>query len=118
MTHKLGWRGSAVLALLGLAAVAATPLAGADTYWPPITDHATDQRNTGRFVWAELLTRDVGAAAEFYGKVFGWTFETYGPADDLKTYTVVLSAERRSAAWCTRVPRTMARRSAARAGLA
>jgi len=91
LTHKLGWRGSAVLALLGLATVAATPLAGADTYWPPITDHATDQRNTGRFVWAELLTRDVGAAAEFYGKVFGWTFETYGPADDLKTYTVVLS---------------------------
>ena len=65
--------------------------AGADTYWPPITDHATGQQNTGRFVWAELLTRDVGAAAEFYGKVFGWTFETYGPADDLKTYTVVLS---------------------------
>jgi predicted enzyme related to lactoylglutathione lyase len=91
LTHKLGWRGSAVLALLGLATVTATPLAGADTYWPPITDHATDQRNTGRFVWAELLTRDVGAAAEFYGKVFGWTFETYGPADDLKTYTVVLS---------------------------
>ena len=91
MTKQLSRRGSALLALLGLAAVAASPLAWADTYWPPITDHATGQRNTGRFVWAELLTRDVGAAAEFYGKVFGWTFETYGPADDLKTYTVVLS---------------------------
>jgi predicted enzyme related to lactoylglutathione lyase len=77
--------------LIGLAAGAAASSAWADTYWPPITDHATGQQNTGRFVWAELLTRDVGAAAEFYGKVFGWTFETYGPADDLKTYTVVLS---------------------------
>ena len=91
MTHKLSWRGRALLALIGFAAGATTPLAFADTYWPPITDHATGQQNTGRFVWAELLTRDVGAAAEFYGKVFGWTFETYGPADDLKTYTVVLS---------------------------
>jgi predicted enzyme related to lactoylglutathione lyase len=91
LTKQLSRRGSALLALLGLAAVAASSLAWADTYWPPITDHATGQRNTGRFVWAELLTRDVGAAAEFYGKVFGWTFETYGPADDLKTYTVVLS---------------------------
>ncbi len=69
----------------------AVSLAGAATYWPPITDPPTDLHHTGRFVWAELLTRDVGAAAEFYGKVFGWTFETYGPADDLKTYTLVLS---------------------------
>jgi uncharacterized protein len=91
LTHKRSARGSALLAVFGLAAGAMTSLAWADTYWPPITDHATDQRNTGRFVWAELLTRDVGAAAEFYGKVFGWTFETYGPADDQKTYTVVLS---------------------------
>ena len=91
MTHKRSRRGSALLALIGFAAGATTSLAGADTYWPPITDHATGQQHPGRFVWAELLTRDVGKAAEFYGKVFGWTFETYGPADDLKTYTVVLS---------------------------
>jgi uncharacterized protein len=91
LTHKRSGRASALLALLGLAAGAATCSASADTYWPPITDHTTGLQTTGRFVWAELLTRDVGAAAEFYGKVFGWTFETYGPADDLKTYTVVLS---------------------------
>ncbi|NJD32374.1 MAG: VOC family protein [Gammaproteobacteria bacterium] len=84
-------RGRAVLAVAGVLAGLATALASAAPYWPPITDPPTGERHTGRFVWAELLTRDVGAAAEFYGKVFGWTFETYGPADDLKTYTLVLS---------------------------
>ena len=85
------WRAGVLLALAGLAAGAASPSVSADTYWPPITQAPTDVRSPGRFVWGELLTRDVGAAAEFYGKVFGWTFETYGPEDDLKTYTVVLS---------------------------
>ena len=30
----------------------------------------------GAFSWSELLTRDPAAAAEYYGKLFGWTFET------------------------------------------
>jgi predicted enzyme related to lactoylglutathione lyase len=85
------WRAVILVALAGLAVAAAVPPASAETYWPPITQSPTDVRSPGRFVWGELLTRDVGAAAEFYGKVFGWTFETYGPEDDLKTYTVVLS---------------------------
>lgn len=91
MTHRRSCRGGIFFALVGLVAGTATPIASADTYWPPITQAPTDVRSPGRFVWGELLTRDVGAAAEFYGKVFGWTFETYGPEDDLKTYTVVLS---------------------------
>jgi len=91
LTHGRSWRHRAALAAIGLLAGMAGTLATAATYWPPITDPPTEFHHTGRFVWGELLTRDVGAAADFYGKVFGWTFETYGPADDLKTYTVVLS---------------------------
>ena len=91
MTHRIAWRGGILVALAGLLAGTAGTPAAADTYWPPITASPTEVRSPGRFVWGELLTRDVGAAAEFYGKVFGWTFETYGPEDDLKTYTVVLS---------------------------
>lgn len=91
MTHRNSRRGGVLVALAGLVAAVAGPPATADTYWPPITTSPTDVHSPGRFVWGELLTRDVGAAAEFYGKVFGWTFETYGPEDDLKTYTVVLS---------------------------
>ena len=29
----------------------------------------------GRFVWNELLTRDVEAAKSFYGNLVGWTFK-------------------------------------------
>ena len=63
----------------------------AEQWWPPITDPPTGTHQPGRFVWAELLTRDVGRAAEFYGQVFGWTYETFGPEDDFKTYTIVSS---------------------------
>lgn len=64
----------------------------AERYWPPIVDPATNQHTPGRWVWADLVTGDVARAAEFYGKVFGWTFETYGSDDDRETYTLVLAA--------------------------
>ena len=70
---------------------AAGPAFAAEQWWPPITDPPTGQHHPGRWVWAELLTRDVATAADFYGRVFGWTFETFGPEDDLKTYTVASS---------------------------
>jgi predicted enzyme related to lactoylglutathione lyase len=75
-------------AALGTSAGAAEP---ADRYWPPIVDPPTNQYTPGRWVWGDLVTSDVAAAAEFYGKVFGWTFETYGGEDDRDTYTLVLS---------------------------
>ncbi|MBC7942177.1 MAG: VOC family protein [Chitinophagaceae bacterium] len=30
----------------------------------------------GAFSWSELITSDPAAAATFYGKLFGWTFDT------------------------------------------
>ncbi len=62
-----------------------------DRYWPPIVDPPTGQHVPGRFVWGDLVTSDVAAAADFYGKVFGWTFETYGGDDDRDTYTLALA---------------------------
>lgn len=75
-----------------IAAVGLLPAAlqADDRYWPPITDPATGVHVPGRWVWMELLTRDVGGAVEFYGQVFDWQFETYGPEDDTQTYTLVL----------------------------
>lgn len=32
----------------------------------------------GDFIWYELLTRDAGRAADFYGKVLGWTTRRFG----------------------------------------
>ncbi|MFO1406783.1 MAG: VOC family protein [Steroidobacteraceae bacterium] len=88
-SNRTGW--PAMFAALGLAIVSAAAHAETERYWPPITDTPTGTWTPGRIVWAELLTADVGTAAQFYGKVFGWTFETYGPPDDFKTYTVVLA---------------------------
>jgi predicted enzyme related to lactoylglutathione lyase len=82
--------GAAGFALM-LAAMIASAAAPPERYWPPITDPPTGTYTPGKWVWAELLTRDVGRAAEFYGAVFGWTFATYGPKDDAKTYTQVSS---------------------------
>jgi len=82
-----------LLAALALSVTAATAFAaeGSGRYWPPITDPPTATYRPGKWVWADLLTPDVGAAAEFYGKVFGWTFETFGPKEDTRTYTLVSS---------------------------
>jgi predicted enzyme related to lactoylglutathione lyase len=80
--------------MLGMAAVlvaAAGTANAADRYWPPIVDPPTGQYTPGRWVWGDLVTSDVAAAADFYGKVFGWTFETYGGEDDRDTYTLALA---------------------------
>ena len=66
----------------------------AERYWPPITEAPTKVSSPGRFVWADLVTDDVGAAAEFYGATFGRTFSTYGGDDDRDTYTLVLAGDR------------------------
>jgi predicted enzyme related to lactoylglutathione lyase len=75
----------------GLATGGGTPSQAAERYWPPIVDPATHRHTPGRWVWADLVTSDVARAADFYGQVFGWTYETYGGKDDRETYTLVLS---------------------------
>ena len=82
---------TAALALAAVLVAASSAAAPADRYWPPIVDPPTGQHTPGRWVWGDLVTGDVAAAAEFYGKVFGWTYETYGDKDDLETYTLVLA---------------------------
>jgi predicted enzyme related to lactoylglutathione lyase len=80
--------------MIGMAATliaAASTASAADRYWPPIVDPPSGQHTPGRWVWADLVTTDVAAAADFYGKVFGWTFETYGGEDDRATYTLALA---------------------------
>jgi len=45
-------------------------LAGATA---PVT--AADPIEPGRFVWRDLMTKDVSVAERFYGELFGWRFE-------------------------------------------
>jgi hypothetical protein len=82
------FRAVAATAALGIAAFAAE---AADRFWPPIVDPPTGQHTPGRWVWGDLVTSDVAVAADFYGQVFGWTFETYGGENDLETYTLALA---------------------------
>ena len=42
----------------------------------PITDRATPEALPGKIVWHDLLTHDAEAAQEFYGDLFGWSFES------------------------------------------
>jgi predicted enzyme related to lactoylglutathione lyase len=51
-----------VLAVLGL-------------FTSPAAVSAVDPVESGRFVWHDLMTRDVSAAKRFYGGLFGWQFE-------------------------------------------
>jgi predicted enzyme related to lactoylglutathione lyase len=48
----------------------------------PVTSHPP-----GAFCWIELGTTDQGAAKEFYGKLFGWSFEEM-PMGAGETYTI------------------------------
>ena len=41
----------------------------------PTTLAAADLPEPGRFVWRDLMTKDVNAAKRFYGELFGWRFE-------------------------------------------
>ncbi len=54
--------GACVLAVLGFL-TASTPVS------------AVDAIDSGRFVWHDLMTKDVNAAKQFYGGLFGWQFE-------------------------------------------
>lgn len=75
------------VAAFALVAQAQTPA----PMWPPITDTPVAARITGRWVWADLVTNDAAGSKAFYGKVFGWTFETMGAAGSTDSYTRVMS---------------------------
>jgi len=91
MPHALRSARQAAVVAAALLASAAGVASATDRFWPPIVDPATGQFTPGRWVWADLVTADVAVAADFYGKVFGWTFETYGGDDDRETYTLALA---------------------------
>ncbi|MBS1889289.1 MAG: VOC family protein [Actinobacteria bacterium] len=61
---------------LGKMAVFTDPTGAVCGIWEPGTFAGAEIVNEdGSFGWNELGTRDVPAAREFYGKVFGWTVE-------------------------------------------
>lgn len=58
---------------------------------PPISPIPTGQHQVGKFVWFDLITEDVRAAQNFYGKLFGWRFAA---SDQVPGYHVIYSGDR------------------------
>jgi uncharacterized protein len=83
--HRAAGLRLASLALL----LGAVPHLGADgPELPPLTTVSRSPRLPGKFVWADLVTDDVAAARQFYGRLFGWTFREVGK------YTIAANDER------------------------
>jgi len=77
--------------LLFVLVLVARPTSAADEpVWPPITDPPTAKYVPGKWVWEELFTEHAALAADFYGKLFGWTFQVL-PAGRGPAYTLALS---------------------------
>jgi predicted enzyme related to lactoylglutathione lyase len=55
---------------------------------PPLTTVSGSPRLPGKFVWADLVTDNVPAAAKYYSALFGWSFRTAGD------YTIASNGER------------------------
>jgi len=72
-----------MLGLVALLSSACTP-----TQLTPITPEPTDLSRPGKVVWHDLITDDVAAAKEFYGKLLGWSFEQHGK------YTLVINGSK------------------------
>jgi len=61
------------------------PTGGFIGLWQAGRHHGAELVNEpGALVWNELRTRDVEAAAAFYGEVLGWTTQPW--ADDYQTW--------------------------------
>ena len=46
--------------------------------YPSISDSASETINPGQFVWHDLATSNPQGAMDYYGRVYGWQFETLG----------------------------------------
>jgi predicted enzyme related to lactoylglutathione lyase len=86
MNVSRGWAAALLLgAGLQASAVAQSP------EWPSVGEPAAESRAAGRWLWADLVSTDPGRSAEFYGKVFGWTFRPVASADGTAGYMTILA---------------------------
>jgi len=65
----------AALVLTPAAVSAQSPPAATSDTMPAIVTPATQERHPGKMIFAELVTPDLESAKQFYGSLFGWTFQ-------------------------------------------
>ncbi len=63
------------------------PACQSNINYPAVDMSSSESVQPGAFVWRDLVTRDPAAAQQFYGEMFGWTFETIGT--ETQQYTVI-----------------------------
>ena len=82
-------------------AVIADPTGAALCLWEPRTSIGATLVNTpGSLTWNDLVTPDPEAAADFYGKLFGWTTEEVPDAGRLPGHPQRRAQQRRDHAAC------------------
>lgn len=77
---------------LGLLVFWLSPVLGFSEAVAAVDTPAVGAPISGKFAWADLVTTDPEAAANFYTKTFGWTARPAGP--DRPGYTLLLNAGR------------------------
>lgn len=72
----------------GVMAMIADPAGAVFGLWQPIGHTGFEKYNeAGSVTWDELHSKDFQAATDFYGKVFGWNFQTMSDTDDFRYVT-------------------------------
>jgi predicted enzyme related to lactoylglutathione lyase len=56
---------------------------------PPLVQPASGETHPGKVIWADLVTPDLKQAEQFYGALFGWTFE---PINGDNNFAIALNA--------------------------
>jgi hypothetical protein len=69
-------RAATALAVVTMLGLLLADSQGASPAFPPLTTVPDAPRLPGKFVWADLVTTNVQTAAQFYGRMFGWTFSS------------------------------------------
>jgi predicted enzyme related to lactoylglutathione lyase len=73
---------------LAVALATLSACAPKQTIVPPLTPTPSASRQVGQFVWYDLLTNDVEGVKQFYGGLFGWTFQDGG--EESPVYSTIL----------------------------
>ena len=69
------------LSILIVSAIGVLPGAASAADLAPLNVPASSEHHVGKRIFAELVTPDLAAAKQFYGKLFGWTFQDYVQRD-------------------------------------
>lgn len=60
--------------------------AGSKVILPRVSNESNSIHHVGKFIWFDLFTRDLPGACDFYGRLFGWSFEDTAPgSSNIKT---------------------------------